>query len=72
MKRTDKFFVLDLNGKQDTVAIDRLKVVYLNDDLTPVSNQQTMDNAPAETVIPVSPPPTPVICPTQQRATRSG
>ena len=25
IKRTDKFFVLDLNSKWDTIAIDRLK-----------------------------------------------
>ena len=41
IKRTDKFFVLDLNSKWDTIAIDQLKVAYLNDDLTPVYNQPT-------------------------------
>ena len=48
IKHTGKFFVLDLNGKRDAVAIDRLKVAYLNDEWTPISSQP-----PIETVMPV-------------------
>ena len=31
ISRTDKHFTLDINGRQDTVTVDRLKVAYVND-----------------------------------------
>ncbi|XP_038072074.1 BDNF/NT-3 growth factors receptor-like [Patiria miniata] len=33
LKRADKYFVLELNGRRDTVGIDRLKVAYSDKDM---------------------------------------
>ena len=30
LKRSDKFYTLDLNGRKDTVSVDRLKPAYLD------------------------------------------
>ena len=30
LKRTDKFFTVDLNGQQDTISLDRLKPAHLD------------------------------------------
>ena len=39
VKRTDKHFVVDINGRKDTVSIDRLKAAHLDivDDIHPTS-----------------------------------
>ena len=34
LERAEKYFVLDVNGKRDTVSADRLKVAYLEEELT--------------------------------------
>ena len=34
IKRADKYFTLDINGRQDTVSVDRLKPAYLEHDLS--------------------------------------
>uniref|UniRef100_A0A1X7TCF1 Uncharacterized protein n=1 Tax=Amphimedon queenslandica TaxID=400682 RepID=A0A1X7TCF1_AMPQE len=31
LSRDDKYFVLDINGKEDTVSVDRLKQTHLDD-----------------------------------------
>ena len=33
VERQDKYFILDINGKNDSVSIDRLKVAYVDDNL---------------------------------------
>ena len=37
VKRTDKYFTLDLNGRQDTVSLDRLKPAHLDTPAPPPS-----------------------------------
>mgnify|MGYP003483420928 FL=1 len=34
LHRADKYFILDVNGRQDSVSIDRLKPAYM-DDISP-------------------------------------
>ncbi|XP_038061720.1 uncharacterized protein LOC119732334 [Patiria miniata] len=57
IKCASKYFVLDLNGRRDAVAKDRLKVAYLDDDWTNAHSQQIRENTPARTVLPESHPP---------------
>ncbi len=57
LKRSSKFFTLDLNGRHDTVSVDRLKPAFLD--------------IPASTPTAV-PPPTPPPTPPVTRTTRSG
>ena len=62
LKRTDKFYTLDINGTHDTVSIDRLKPAYFESS----SSTSTHSDSEVSTHTPVSfqPPPT--------RTTRSG
>ena len=64
ISRTEKHFVIDINGRIDTVSIDRLKVAHLDNTLTITPQTPT----PTAIPIPNNPSPTePVI-----RKTRSG
>ena len=54
LKRTDKFFTLDINGTHDTVSVDCLKPVYFKC-LAP-----TPSSPPTTTVVSLSSPPTPI------------
>ena len=40
VKRTDKHFTIDINGRKDTISVDRLKPAYLDTD-HPLPTQQT-------------------------------
>ncbi len=82
LDRSDKFFTLDLNGRTDTVSIDRLKPAYV-DDLATTTSTVDMPLSPTSTVdMPLSPTSPPVTSlPSQPphgsqsldpRATRSG
>ena len=62
LKRTDKFFTLDINGTHDTVSIDRLKPAYF-ECLAPTPS------SPPTTTLAV---PLPSFPPTPVRTTRSG
>ena len=35
LRRTDKYFVLDMKGREQTISLDRLKVAYLHSDFLP-------------------------------------
>ena len=61
LRRTDKYFLLDLNGRQDTVLVDRLKVAHLDPSTTVTwlpsnSNSSSSDTA---TPLPTLQPPIP-------------
>ena len=65
LHKADKYFTLDISGRQDTVSVDRLKPAHIEssptlDSPTPLSS----DDCPSST-----PPPT---APTAIRTTRSG
>ena len=70
LERKDKYFVLDLNGRRDTVSIDRLKPAFIDSD-TPTSQSPSptsIEYIPQPSLnIPQPPPPTSV-----QRTTRGG
>ncbi len=70
LRRTDKYFLLDLNSRQDTVSVDRLKVAHLDPSTAvtsspPNSNSSNLDIA---TPLPTPQPTTPSVT----RSTRSG
>ena len=44
IKRTDKYFVLDINGKHDSVSIDRLKPAYIE---VPIPMPSTTSDPPS-------------------------
>ena len=50
ISRADKFYTLDIDGKHDTVSLDRLKVAYLDTDKSPCLSLPTPS-------IPLPPPP---------------
>ena len=52
ISRSDKFFVLDRNGRQDTVSIDRLKPAYL--DVTPNTTPIHTPNPIPTPIVPTS------------------
>jgi len=62
----DKFFIINDNGKHDTVSIDRLKLAYVEQDLTIAHTSPTTPH--------LQPAPAPVAVPQVQvaRKTRSG
>ena len=43
LERTEKYFVLNVNGKRDSVSIDRLKVAYLEDEMT--KDEETIEKS---------------------------
>ena len=47
LKRDKKFFTLDINGRKDTVSVDRLKPAHLD---LPISPTQTQSRCPARHV----------------------
>ena len=78
LERRDKFYILDLNGKRDTVSLDRLKIAYLDTDLMIPTIEPT--NHPTTTPHPPATTPTTVLdkattltdqIKTQQQTTRS-
>ena len=49
LQQTDKFFMLDINGKQDTVTLDRLKPAFLDPSIVetlPVTTPSVADRIP--------------------------
>ena len=63
LRRTDKTFVIDKNGKHETVSVDRLKPAFLETtSMTPpeivAPTSSTHSPAPLAKPTPVSPPPT--------------
>lgn len=75
LARAEKFYTLQLNGRQDSVSIDRLKPAYL--DCPPTSSQATppplssTSPSPTKTLSP-SPPTHPLDSPAPALTTRSG
>jgi len=51
LKREDKYFVVDINGRHDTVSMDRLKAAHIESDPgvspTPASNAQAVQTFPS-------------------------
>ena len=41
VKRTDKHYTVDINGRKDTVSIDRLKPAHLDDKPPPTTHEST-------------------------------
>ena len=42
IRRTEKYFVLDVKGKDQTISIDRLKVAHLDSDYPPSTSSQSV------------------------------
>ena len=79
IRRADKFFIIELKGKQDSVSLDRLKPAYLepSNQPTPGSNQSsTVNPSPAQRITTPTTLPSPSLAPSspksQVRQTRSG
>ncbi len=75
LDRSDKFFTLDLNGRIDTVSIDRLKPAYVDDLATTTStvDMPLSPTSPPVTSLPSQPTATPHGSQSlDPRATRSG
>ena len=72
LERFDKYYKLDINGRQDTVSLDRLKPAHLDNSSSTASLPDRVDSSgvPPDTPAP-SPPPTHPLPPTS-RVTRSG
>ena len=66
--RADKFFTLDINGRRDTVSINRLKPAYMDC----LSSQNTSSIPTSSSSQPPSPQSTPTPQPPNPRTTRSG
>ena len=50
LKRTDKHFTVDINGRKDTVSVDRLKPAHLDNDIPhPISPTDSTAVAPCRT-----------------------
>ena len=41
LKRMDKYYTVDINGRKDTVSIDQLKPAHLDDNPTPITHEST-------------------------------
>ena len=57
---TDKYYILDINGKQDTVSIDRLKAAHLDSTHTlspPSSPTLSPASTPSVSPVPITQPP---------------
>ena len=59
IRRTDKFFVVDRNGKHDTVSVDRLKPAYLEQSRSQISPPSQSTTRPNEDTLGDTPPDTP-------------
>ena len=69
LKRTDKFFCVDINGRLDTVSLDRLKPAYYES--PELVLQETL--SPTPTATPTTPTPIPIATPSVPApVTRSG
>ena len=68
--RTDKYFVVDTNGKQDTVSIDRLKSAHIDHSNTTIPSTLAPDITP--TIAPPTTTPPTFTSSTQTARTRSG
>ena len=55
LRRNDKFYILDVNGKEDTVSVDRLKVAYFESD-----TRTTVEQPPASPITSTTTEPTPI------------
>ena len=67
LKRTDKHFTIDINGRKDTVSMDRLKPAHLDTTYTDITPPPIQKSAPAQRPTPTqkpAPPPT-LSAPTQ-------
>ena len=54
VSRTDKYFTLDLNGRQDTVSIDRLKVAHIEPTTIPRPPPSDPPDPPTRNPVPSS------------------
>ena len=79
LNRADKYYTVDINGRHDTVSVDRLKPAYLDDvppntPVTPAPSSSALTpppHPPGQSANPVpGAPSTPTVPPT--RTTRSG
>ncbi len=71
IKRTDKHFTLDLNGRHDTVSIDRLKPAHI-EFRSSTNNTNTTTYTPTVNLNTQSPSQTPPPTVSPTRSTRSG
>ena len=69
LDRSSKFYTLDLNGRKDTVSVDRLKPAYLDLPLSADLDLPTVVTLPSPTAPAANNPPSPVA---PSRTTRSG
>ena len=53
VSRTDKYFTLDLNGRQDTVSIDRLKVAHIEPTTIPRPPPSDPPDPPTRNPVPM-------------------
>ena len=70
IKRTDKYFTLQIKGRQNTVSIDRLKPAHLEREHTPTLPPTTMSTHSSPTTATHNPPP--AVSTPEARTTRSG
>ncbi len=70
LRRTDKYFLLDLNSRQDTVSVDRLKVAHLDPSTAVTSSPPNSNSSNSDIATPL-PTPQPTT-PSATRSTRSG
>ena len=76
LRRTDKFFSIDVDGKHENVSIDRLKPAYLESELSdrtffPAVPDPTPPVNPSSS-LPTDHTPSPVVTAPEPRRTRSG
>ena len=70
IKRTDKYFVLQLHNRKDTISVHRLKPAYIESNETPATTQVTPTQP--KTPTPTTQPKTPAPTTPNTRTTRSG
>ena len=74
LKRTPKFFTLDINGKHKTISLDRLKAAHIDSDGSPDSLLPTPSSVLTENIRPAATASTSSSAPSDVnvRTTRSG
>lgn len=72
LSRSEKFYTLELPGRQDTVCIDRLKPAYLDDDDEPSGTSNRMPTSQPSPVVPSFPSAPPSVSVDSHPTTRNG
>ena len=52
IRRNDKFFTVDINGRQDTISLDRIKPAYLDDGNIQSASSPSQPSSPQPSHIP--------------------